>query len=124
MVVKANTVTAIATMYWPPTARTGLACPSPSVMARVVSREPSTSPSCQTPVVMMTRQVIVTTTIVSMKVCVIETMAWRTGSRVLAAAAAIAPLPIPASLEKIPRAKPCWMASMRPAPANPPAGAV
>lgn len=46
------------------------------------------------------------TTIASMKVCVMETRAWRAGSRVRAAAAAIAAEPRPDSFEKMPRATP------------------
>ena len=53
-----------------------------------------------------TMPVIEHTTMVSIKVPVMDTNAWRTGWSVLAAAAAMGAEPIPASLEKTPRATP------------------
>ena len=53
---------------------------------------------------------MVQTTRVSRKVPVMETRPCRTGSLVLAAAAAMGAEPRPASLEKMPRAMPCCMA--------------
>ena len=81
-------------------------------------------PLRQTPVVKMTRPVILTTMIVSMKVWVIETKPWRTGCFVLAAAATIAAEPIPDSFEKMPRAMPNWIACATTAPVKPPTAAV
>jgi hypothetical protein len=72
---------------------------------------------------MMTNPVSEQTTMVSMKVCVIETSACVTGSRVCAAAAAMPPVPRPDSLEKTPRATPIRIAIISVAPAKPPAGA-
>ena len=57
----------------------------------------------QTPVVTMTSPVQVTTMIVSMKVCVIDTSPWRTGCVVWAEAAAIAAEPKPIH---VPRERP------------------
>ena len=71
----------------------------------------------------MTRPVIEQTMIVSMNVCVIETIAWATGL-VWAAAAAIGALPRPDSFEKTPRATPMRIVSMTAEPAKPPPAAV
>ncbi|MPN39917.1 hypothetical protein SDC9_187451 [bioreactor metagenome] len=60
--------------------------------------------------------------IVSIKVPVMVTRPWRTGSFVCAAAAAIGALPRPASFEKIPRAIPFCMATIT-ATSAPPAAA-
>ena len=81
------------------------------------------SPESQTPVPMIVNPVIVHTTRVSMKVCVMDTSACVTGSFVWAAAAAIPALPRPDSLEKMPRATPNCTACRTMAPANPPAAA-
>ena len=77
--------------------------------ARVVTATPS-RPTFQEPVITMHRPVMVQITIVSIKVPVIDTRPWRTGSLVFAAAAAIGAEPKPASLEKIPLAIPICMA--------------
>ena len=61
---------------------------------------------------------------VSMKVWVIDTSAWRTGSRVCAAAATMPADPKPDSFEKMPRATPKRIACATPAPRNPPVAAV
>lgn len=66
----------------------------------------SSPPVFQASVTMIVKAVKLTTTRVSMKVCVIDTSACRTGWVVLAAAAAMPPVPSPDSLEKIPRATP------------------
>lgn len=70
----------------------------------------------------MTREMPVRlqTTIVSRKVAVMETSPWRTGSFVVAAAAAIGAEPRPASFEKMPRAIPFCIATSI-VPATPPA---
>ena len=74
--------------------------------------------------VRITRAVIVQTTIVSMKVPVMLTSAWLTGSLVFADAAAIAAEPNPASLENKPLATPKRIAAANEAPINPPVAAV
>ena len=66
----------------------------------------SSRPMSQVPPTTMTKPVMVTTMMVSMKVCVMETSPWRAGCGVLAAAAAMAAEPMPDSLEKMPRATP------------------
>ena len=81
------------------------------------------SPDSQTPVPMMVKPVIVQTTRVSMKVWVMDTRAWVTGSFVWAAAAAMPALPRPDSLENMPLATPNCTACRTIAPAKPPAAA-
>ena len=81
------------------------------------------SPSVQAPEFTTARPVIAQTTTVSQKVAVEETSAWRTGSRVCAAAATIGALPSPDSFEKRPRATPKRSASRMPAPRKPPTAA-
>ena len=98
----------------------GSACPN----AEAVMIAASSRPMSHVPAVTMTRPVMVTTMMVSMKVWVIETSAWRAGCWVFAAAAAMAAEPMPDSLEKMPRATPNWMASMMPEPTKPPVAAV
>ncbi len=73
---------------------------------------------------MMAKPVMVQTTMVSMKVWVMDTSACVVAFRVWAAAAAIPPVPSPDSFEKIPRAKPQRTASRTDAPRNPPTAAV
>jgi hypothetical protein len=63
------------------------------------------------PVATMVKPVMEHTTMVSMKVCVMDTRAWLVGACVCAAAAAMPPVPRPDSLEKTPRAKPQRIAS-------------
>ena len=77
----------------------------PMAKARCVRPGPF-NPLCHAPVVMMASPVNEQTMSVSMKVCVIDTSAWRTGSRVCAAAAAMPADPRPDSFEKMPRATP------------------
>jgi hypothetical protein len=72
----------------------------------------------------ITRPVTVQITRVSMKVPIMATVPWATGSSDCAAAWAMGALPSPASLEKMPRATPNWMAATTVAPAKPPAAAV
>ena len=96
---------------------------SPPAKAAMVTLTPSRPASgFHAPVMTMARPVIVQTTRVSRKVPVMETRPWRTGSLVLAAAAAMGAEPRPASLEKMPRAIPCCMATSI-LPAMPPATA-
>lgn len=89
--------------------------PKADLKARMVSAAPSTTfPSAptvpRTPDEAIHNPVIVHTTIVSQNVPVILIYPCRTGSSVVAAAAVIAAEPIPASLEKTPRATPNLMA--------------
>ena len=71
----------------------------------------------------ITRPVNVQTTMVSIKVWVMDTRPWPTGFLVLAAAAAIGELPSPDSLENIPRATPILTVCANVAPRKPPAAA-
>src|SRR5690625_2828734 len=96
---------------------------SPVMSAALICSPVSGTISSQVPVAMIVRPVKLTTMIVSMKVCVIDTRPWRTGCEVCAAAAAIGAEPSPDSFENIPRAKPYWMTMTKTAPVNPPAAA-
>ena len=87
----------------------------------------STEPTCaasRTRAVRITRPVTEHTTSVSRKVCVIDTSAWRTGSRVAAAAATMPAEPRPLSFENTPRAMPKRSAVATDAPSMPPPKAV
>ncbi len=99
MVEKANMARQIATTAGP--TAPGIAEPKASWV-----RAAPLTPEFHTPLAMMAMPVKVQTTIVSMKVWVMDTSAWRTGSRVCAAAAAMPAEPSPDSLEKMPRATP------------------
>ncbi len=72
----------------------------------------------------MIRAVIVQTTRVSIKVCVILTNACLAGTFVFAAAAAIGAEPRPDSFEKTPRATPKRIAAATVAPTTPPAASL
>ena len=78
--------------------------------SRVMFTPSSPREGSQVPPITMTSPVIVQITMVSIKVPVMHTSPWRTGSLVLAAAAAMGAEPSPASLLKIPRAMPFCMA--------------
>lgn len=97
---------------------------SPRVNASMVMFTPwSPRFGSQAPVTTMARPVMEQMIIVSMKVPVMHTRPWRTGSFVFAAAAAIGAEPRPASLLKIPRAIPFCMA-MKIVPTTPPVTAL
>ena len=79
-------------------------------MSDPVSNSPEASVMPSTPEEAIARPVMVHTTMVSQNVPVILIYPWRTGLSVVAAAAVIAAEPMPASLEKTPRATPYLMA--------------
>ena len=111
-----STPSATVTLPQPPP----MACSSAHAVIGAPAR-----PSCiHAPVTMIDSAVRVTMIRVSMKVWVIDTMAWRTGWSVIAEAAAMAPVPRPDSLEKMPRATPICTARITAEPAKPPAAAL
>ena len=123
MVVNAKNTSATVRMYGAMVAPAGRFV-SPRVNASMVMFTPCRpSSGVHAPVTTMARPVMEQMTIVSMNVPVMLTRPWRTGSLVLAAAAAIGAEPRPASLLKMPRAIPFCIA-MKMVPTTPPVTAL
>ena len=106
--MKANTVTAVVTMYWPP----AMDSLNPvEVSTAPVSSTPSAPVMVHAPEVRITSPVIVHTASVSMNVPSIAMTPWRTGLLVCAAVWAIVAEPSPDSFQKTSRAIPMRMAA-------------